>query len=101
MEEDQMEKDILEWAAKYAKEHDLSLNPDDKRLRAVVKGLARNMKKFGEKYCPCRIRSGDVEADKKIVCPCVYHKDEIEAEGSCHCALYFGKDQEKSPESIK
>jgi ferredoxin-thioredoxin reductase catalytic chain len=93
MEEDQTEQDILKWAEEYAKAHDLVLNPDDKRLRVVIKGLARNLKKFGARYCPCRIRSGDTEADRKIVCPCVYHEKEIAEEGACHCALYFANDK--------
>lgn len=89
MVEEELEHQILEWAKKYAREHGYAINPDDKRLQVVIRGLARNMRKSGEKYCPCRIRSGDVEADKKIICPCEFHMAEIEGEGSCHCSLYF------------
>ena len=45
--------------------------------------------KHGERYCPCRIRSGDTEKDRLIICPCAYHEDEIENEGHCHCNLFF------------
>jgi ferredoxin-thioredoxin reductase catalytic chain len=89
MVEEELEDQILKWAKNYAREHGYALNPDDKRLQVVIRGLARNMRKYGEKYCPCRIRSGDNEADKKIICPCEFHRDEIEGEGSCHCSLYF------------
>ena len=83
------EKEILDSITAYAKKHGFRLNPEDKKLENVIKGLARNKLRFGEQYCPCRIRSGDVEKDKKIICPCVYHEDEIKEQGSCHCNLYF------------
>jgi ferredoxin-thioredoxin reductase catalytic subunit len=96
-EPDTIEEDIRAWAAGYAKEHGLDLNPDDKRLNAVIKGLARNMRKHGARYCPCRVRSGDTEEDKKIICPCIYHGKELEETGACHCQLYFSKDQQNKP----
>jgi ferredoxin-thioredoxin reductase catalytic chain len=92
MSEDEKETEILEWARNYAEKHHLPLNPDQKRLNVVIKGLARNEAKFGERYCPCRLRSGDKEKDKAIVCPCVYHEEEIAQEGSCHCNLYYKKE---------
>ncbi len=86
------EQEILDSVAEYAKKHGYFLNPEDKKLQNVIKGLARNMQKFGKQYCPCRIRSGDTEKDKEIVCPCKFHGKEIEEEGSCHCNLYFKKE---------
>jgi ferredoxin-thioredoxin reductase catalytic subunit len=90
MSEDQeAEKEMLRWARKYAKEKCWMLNPDRDKLRIVIRGLARNQKRFGERYCPCRIRSGDPEKDRAIICPCIYHEDELAEEGQCHCRLYF------------
>ncbi len=91
-ESDTIEEDIRAFAVKYAKEHGLVLNPDDKRLNAVIKGLARNMRKHGAHYCPCRVRTGDTEEDKKIICPCIYHGKELEETGACHCQLFFTRD---------
>ena len=68
------------------------LNPDQEVLAAVIRGLARNEQKFGERYCPCRLRSKDVEKDRAIICPCIYHRDEIAKDGHCHCQLYYRKD---------
>lgn len=82
-----------QWAEAYAKEHNLRLNSDRAQLRNVLRGLVRNKARFGEQYCPCRIRSGDVEKDRDIICPCIYHKQEIEQEGHCHCNLFFDKEQ--------
>jgi len=87
--DDDLERELLEWARKYAKEHRWILNPDQRKLEIVIRGLARNQRKFGERYCPCRLRSGDPEKDRDIICPCIFHADEIAQDGSCHCQLYF------------
>ena len=75
----------------YAKDKGFILNVDEKQLEAVLRGLARNKERFGEAYCPCRLRSGDPEKDRIIVCPCIYHEKEIEEQGTCHCRLFFKK----------
>jgi ferredoxin-thioredoxin reductase catalytic chain len=75
----------------YAKEKGFILNVDEKQLEAVLRGLARNKERFGEEYCPCRLRSGDPEKDRIIICPCIYHEKEIEEQGTCHCRLFFKK----------
>ncbi len=66
------------------------LNPDDKMVERVVKGLVMRKMKFGYAYCPCRLVTGDKERDKKIICPCFYHVEEIERDGECHCNLFIG-----------
>lgn len=83
------EEEMLTWVKAYAKKHGYALNPDEKQLGTVIRGLVRNKGKFGRRYCPCRLRSGDEEKDRAIECPCVYHKEEIEKDGSCHCRLYY------------
>ena len=88
-EEEALYQEILSWARKYAEEKGLVLNADDRQFNAVIRGLVRNRLKHGERYCPCRIRSGDPEKDRLIICPCAYHEDEIEDEGHCHCNLFF------------
>lgn len=75
----------------YAKEKGFILNVDEKQLEAVLRGLARSKERFGEAYCPCRLRSGDPEKDRIIICPCIYHEKEIEEQGTCHCRLFFKK----------
>jgi len=88
-EEEALYQEILSWVRKYAEEKGLVLNTDDRQLTAVIRGLVRNRLRHGERYCPCRIRSGDPEKDRLIICPCAYHEDEIEGEGHCHCNLFF------------
>jgi ferredoxin-thioredoxin reductase catalytic chain len=79
---------IRKWAEEYARKHGYKLNPNEKQLNVVLRGLARIKSRAGEQYCPCRVRSGDKETDKIIICPCVYHEDEITKEGHCHCNLF-------------
>lgn len=88
-EEEALYGEILSWVRKYAEEKGLALNPDDRQLNAVIRGLVRNRLRHGERYCPCRIRSGDPEKDWLIICPCTHHGKEIESEGHCHCNLFF------------
>jgi ferredoxin-thioredoxin reductase catalytic chain len=87
----QEEAEMLRWARDYAEKHGWILNTDEQQLATVIRGLVRNRNKFGHPYCPCRLRSGDLEKDKAIECPCIYHKDEVENQGACHCHLYYKK----------
>ncbi len=83
------EERIRSWAAAYAARKGYILNPDARALDIVIRGLARNCQKFGRAYCPCRLRSGDLEKDSEIVCPCIFHGEEVESEGHCHCRLFY------------
>lgn len=87
-DEEELALQIREWAEKYADDNGYIINPDEKTSSTVIRGLARNKNKFGEQYCPCRLRSGDPEKDADIICPCIFHKDEIEKDGICHCRLF-------------
>lgn len=91
MTDNNAEAEMLGWAKAYADSQGWVLNRDEKQLATVIRGLVRNTAKFGFRYCPCRLRSGDPEKDKAIICPCIYHKDEIAKDGCCHCNLYFRK----------
>jgi ferredoxin-thioredoxin reductase catalytic subunit len=90
-EVEQLSDEMEKWANSYAEESGYKLNMDERQKKAVLKGLARNKLKFGERYCPCRIRSGDSEKDREIICPCIFHRDEIEKDGNCHCYLFYDK----------
>jgi ferredoxin-thioredoxin reductase catalytic subunit len=75
--------------------HHWTLNPDRKHILVVFRGLARNRKIYGEKYCPCRLRSGEPERDKDIICRFAFHRDGIEKQGNCHCQVYFESDSKE------
>jgi len=81
-------KELTEAYKQYAEENGFKLNPDKKIVEGLVRSLLLNEKDYGGKYCPCRLRRGIPEEDKKIECPCIYHKDEIKEQGHCHCFLF-------------
>lgn len=74
---------LIEIYRKYAKKNGFRLNPNEKIVKQLVKGMLDNEKKYGKRYCPCR-REHTVDT----VCPCIYHKKEIEEQGRCHCFLF-------------
>jgi ferredoxin-thioredoxin reductase catalytic subunit len=81
-------EELIKQYEQYAKDNGFALNPNRKIVEGIVGGLLAREEKFGARYCPCRIVTGDKEEDKKIICPCIYHKDEIEKDGHCHCNLF-------------
>ena len=83
------ESELREDAEKYAKKTGIKLNPDNKAVEKIIKGLLKKKETKGDIYCPCRIPSGEKEKDKEIVCPCVFHRGEIEIQGHCKCFLFF------------
>lgn len=82
------EQDLRKKSEDYAKEQGFKLNPDDKIVNFVLKGLLKNKKEKGELYCPCRRVTGNKQEDEKIICPCIYHLSEIKEQGRCHCDLF-------------
>lgn len=81
-------KAIVEKIQRYVSSSPYKLNPNEKIVERVIKGLISRKIKYGYEYCPCRLVSGDWEKDMKIICPCVYHCEEIERDGKCHCDLF-------------
>ncbi len=72
---------------------------DKKRVIELLDALIFNKNRYGYMACPCRLASGDREADKDIFCPCAYREDDVRECGSCYCNLYVSKDwnEEKIP----
>lgn len=85
------EKELIEQSRVYAAKEGIKLNPNEKVVLGIIRGLLRNKKFKGEIYCPCRMVTGNKEEDKKIICPCIYHKQEIRDMNHCKCTLFFGK----------
>lgn len=66
-------------------------NKDKARVFELLDALLKNKDRYGYMACPCRLASGDREADKDIVCPCVYREPDVKEFGSCYCNLYVSK----------
>ena len=63
-------------------------NRDRERVYDLLSGLLLNRERYGYMCCPCRLASGDREADTDIICPCVYREPDVREYGSCYCNLY-------------
>ncbi len=84
-----LEEEFYEKSKKNAVQSGYRLNPDYDVVVIAVKGITNNKKEYGEWYCFCQKRTGDKEADKKIICPCPARNRDIEMRGSCRCGLYI------------
>ncbi|MBC7293949.1 MAG: ferredoxin:thioredoxin reductase [Thermoleophilia bacterium] len=67
-------------------------NRDHELVMQLLKGLLLNKERYGYMCCPCRLASGNREADKDIICPCDYREADVKEYGSCYCALYVSKE---------
>lgn len=65
------------------------LNPDISFTMALIEGLEVNRDRFGYEACPCRLATGEREADTDIICPCDYRDADLTAYGACYCGLYL------------
>jgi len=63
-------------------------NPDMEMTMPLLESLITNKERYGYMACPCRLGSGDYEADKDIICPCVYREPDMAEYGACYCGLY-------------
>ncbi len=81
-------QNLIKKYRKYAKENGFKLNPNPEIVESVIKRLFENEKKYGHRYCPCRVISGNKEEDKNKICPCIWHEDEIKEKDRCHCNLF-------------
>jgi ferredoxin-thioredoxin reductase catalytic subunit len=67
-------------------------NKDKEKTFELLEALLENKTRHGYMGCPCRLLSGDRDADRDIICPCVYSVPDIEEFGSCYCNLYVSKE---------
>jgi len=82
---------LVERLLNHADIHGLQLNPDKNITGKVIAGLVRNVERHHGLYCPCRIVTGDREADKAIKCPCIHMLEDVENNGQCKCGLFMKK----------
>ena len=67
-------------------------NADRTRVFELLEALIATRARYGYMGCPCRLLSGDRDADRDILCPCVYSVPDIAEYGSCYCNLYVSRD---------
>ena len=67
-------------------------NKNREMALSLLEGLLTNKDRYGYMNCPCRLASGDREADRDIICPCDYREADVKEYGSCFCNLYVSKE---------
>ena len=67
-------------------------NRDRQRVNDIIEGLITNRERYGYMSCPCRLASGDRDADSDIICPCAYREADVAEYGSCYCNLYVSQE---------
>ena len=74
-------------------------NRDRKKVDELLEALVLNKEHYGYMACPCRLASGEQEADRDIICPCDYREPDVAEFGSCYCSLYVSREwnEEKVP----
>jgi ferredoxin-thioredoxin reductase catalytic subunit len=65
---------------------------DTEHVMGLMEALLANKDRYGYMTCPCRLASGDRDADRDILCPCVYREPDVQEYGSCYCNLYVSKE---------
>lgn len=65
---------------------------DKVRVMDLMESLLTNKSRYGYMVCPCRLATGDRDADKDIICPCVYREPDVKEYGSCYCNLYVSRE---------
>jgi len=93
MDRTKIEKIIAKWqdfADRQEGPEKFKINPDRIRVELLAEGVLSNEDRHGFKYCPCRLTSGDKEADTKLICPCNFKAQKIWREkGECWCSLFI------------
>lgn len=81
---------LIDTWLKYAEgQSTFKLNPDTKWVDAVADGVLTNEKNTGLRFCPCRLRKGDLNEDVVLLCPCNFMIQKNWTEkGQCWCGLF-------------
>ena len=87
---------VTRAAERYAQRSGLVLQPDTAFRCHVLRGLARNLLKYGRAYCPCREIAEDPQKDRANVCPCRTHREEMARSGECECGLFVAANSSSS-----
>jgi ferredoxin-thioredoxin reductase catalytic subunit len=83
---------IFELLREVQEQRGYFFNADRERTMELLDALLLNRGRYGYMACPCRIASGDREADRDIFCPCVYREEDVKEYGSCYCNLYVSRE---------
>ena len=84
-------QELYEMLRKVQEPKGFFFNKDRERVFDLLEALLANNARYGYMACPCRLASGDKDADRDIVCPCEYRAPDVAEFGSCYCNLYVSE----------
>ena len=84
-------QELFEMLKKVQEPKGFFFNNDRERVFDLLEALLANKERYGYMACPCRLASGDREADRDIICPCAYREPDVAEFGSCYCNLYVSE----------
>jgi ferredoxin-thioredoxin reductase catalytic subunit len=85
-------EDLYEKLRKIQEPKGYYFNRDTEFVMDLLNSLLINKERYGYMACPCRLASGDREADRDIICPCVYREPDVREYGACYCQLYVSRE---------
>lgn len=96
MDKQRIEKIIQRWtdfANRQESPDKFKINPDKERVELLAEGVLNNEDNHGFKFCPCRLTTGNIEADTKLICPCNFKTQKTwQEKGECWCSLFVKKE---------
>ena len=84
-------EDFRAAIGRFAAGQEFEINPDGEKVALLLTGIFENQQNHGFKFCPCRLRTKDLDEDLKLVCPCNFTIHETykgRADGECWCGLF-------------
>ena len=79
---------LINKLQEHANKTGIRLNPDDRIVTGVMKGMLRMQQIHGKALCPCRFYPVEDIPSDDHVCPCKSHLEDIAKTGMCHCRLF-------------
>ena len=80
---------IESWKQFSDSSDEFRLVDDEEMVQGLAEGVCENSRNHGLKYCPCRMTTGDSDADCRLICPCNFKiQQRYKNDGECWCGLY-------------
>lgn len=90
---DDPEKVLGAWRQFSDRSTTVRLTDRQDEVELLCKGVLENLKEKGQRYCPCRITTGDRAKDLSLICPCNFTRQPTFKEsGECWCGLFVKRD---------
>ena len=82
-------QDFLDEVLPLVHKEGFRLSRDTDITEDVLDGVIENIQEEGDSFCPCRLKTDDVEENRKLICPCiVFHKEDYAVNQQCWCGLF-------------